>query len=210
MHSSGSGFPASADGHGAVAGQSWCARPGSPPAPTRAPGGDCSHPSPALLTAGPLHWAAGGTPTPRARCFAPTRFRVRPLPMVRAPCPLAADEQSDPPMMATHWSADDPTHLGGYQKLTRMCAATSRPPRPARGPTRDPRTPPFRLRYVHSPAAGDSAAEASTKADEAATARSPPAGDRAVDDVLAAKRARQVPSRPGSRLAMPHCQFHST
>ena len=86
-----------------------------------------------------------------------------------------------------------------------MCAATSRPPRPARGPTRDPRTPPFRLRYVHSPAAGNSAAEASTKADEAATARSPPAGDRAVDDVLAAKRARQVPSRPGSRLAMPHC-----
>ena len=35
---------------------------------------------------------------------------------------------------------------------------------------RAPRTPPFRLRYVHSPAAGDSAAEASTKAGEAATA----------------------------------------
>jgi len=78
-------------------------------------------------------------------------------------------------MMATHWSADDPTHLGGYEKLTRMCAATSRPPRPARGPMRDPRTPPFRLRYVHSPAAGDSAAEASTKADEAATADELPA-----------------------------------
>ena len=33
---------------------------------------------------------------------------------------------------ATHWSADNPTHLGGFHtKLTRMCAAaapTHRPP----------------------------------------------------------------------------------
>ena len=56
-----------------------------------------------------------------------------------------------------------------------MCAATARPPRPARGPTRDPRTPPSRLRYVHSPAAGDSAAVAKYVADEAATADELPA-----------------------------------
>ena len=113
-------------------------------------------------------------------------------------------------MTATHWSADNPTHLGGY--LADANVRSDRPPAPPRPrprprPLHDPLS---RLRYVHSPAAGDSAAEASTKADEAATARSPPAGDRAVDDVLAAKRARQVPSRPDSRRAMPHCQFHST
>ena len=56
-----------------------------------------------------------------------------------------------------------------------MCAATARPPRPARGPTRDPRSPPSRLRYVHSPAAGDSAAVAKYVADEAATADELPA-----------------------------------
>ena len=142
MHSSGSAFPASADGHGAVAGQSWCARPGSPPAPTRAPGGDCFHPSPALLTAGPLHWAAGGTPKSRARCFAPTRFRVRPLPMVRAPCPLAADEQSGPPMMATHWSAREPDPLGRVRKADANVRSdiTPAPPRP-RTDARPPHAP---------------------------------------------------------------------
>ena len=56
-----------------------------------------------------------------------------------------------------------------------MCAATARPPRPPAGPTRDPCTPLSRLRYVHSPAAGDRASEDSTTADEAATADELPA-----------------------------------
>ena len=115
MRSSGSGFPASADGHGAVAGQSWCARPGSPPAPTRAPGGDCARP---LLHCLRLRHCIGrqvgrqnlkrAAVPPHVSACGHSRWYARPF-------PLAADEQNDPPMMATHWSADDPTHLGGYQ-----------------------------------------------------------------------------------------------
>ena len=80
-----------------------------------------------------------------------------------------------------------------------MCAATSRPPRPARGPTRDPRTPPFRLRYVHSPAAGNSAAEASTKADEAATADELPVtldGSSDEDKPVSGVRLAASPGKP--------------
>ena len=80
-----------------------------------------------------------------------------------------------------------------------MCAATSRPPRPARGSTRDPRTPPFRLRYVHSPAAGNSAAEASTKADEAATADELPVtldGSSDEDKPVSGVRLAASPGKP--------------
>ena len=80
-----------------------------------------------------------------------------------------------------------------------MCAATSRPPRPARGPTRDPRTPPFRLRYVHSPAAGDSAAEASTTADETDTADELPAlldGSSDEDEPVSGVRIDASPGKP--------------
>ena len=90
--------------------------------------------------------------------------------------------------MATHWSANDPTHLGGY-KLTQMCAAAAPTHRPrpwpvARRPhARTPARPVLDLRTTRS-------------------AQSAPAGDRAVeasatDDVLTTKRARQVPSNPG-------------
>ena len=89
---------------------------------------------------------------------------------------------------ATHWSADNPTHLGGYQADANVRSGRANAS-PARGPTPDARPP-----HARTPRSR------STRA-----ARSLPAGDRAVDDVLAAKRARQVPSRPGSRLAMPHC-----
>ena len=58
---------------------------------------------------------ASSLPNPQAHCGAPTRFRVRPLPLVRAPCPLAADDKASPLMTATHLSADNPTHSGGYQ-----------------------------------------------------------------------------------------------
>ena len=88
--------------------------------------------------------------------------------------------------MATHWSANDPTHLGGY-KLTQMCAAAapthrSRPSPVARRPTPARPHAPFSfyaLRPICS-CAGDRAVEAS-----------------ATDDVLTAKRARQVLSHPG-------------
>ena len=110
----GSGFPASADRHGAVAGQSWCARPGSPPAPTRAPGGDCARPllhclrlRHCLRQVGRQNLKRAAAP-PHVSACGHSRWYAR-------PSPLAVDEQNDPPMMATHWSADDPTHLGGYQ-----------------------------------------------------------------------------------------------
>ena len=109
----GSGFPASADGHGVVAGQSWCARPGSPPAHCTAPGSDCARP---LLYCLRLRHCIGrqvgrqnlkrAAVPPHVSACGHSRWYAR-------PSPLAADEQSDPPMMATHWSADDPTHLGG-------------------------------------------------------------------------------------------------
>jgi len=42
----------------------------------------------AVVVDGPNGWGGlPGTPKPQARCGAPTRFRVRPLPMVRAPFP---------------------------------------------------------------------------------------------------------------------------
>ena len=63
-------------------------------------------------------------PSSALRC--PTCFQLRPLPMVRAPCPIAADE----PRRALDDDGDSlerpmnrPT-LGGY-KLTRMCAAAA-------------------------------------------------------------------------------------
>ena len=55
---------------------------------------------------------ASSLPNPQAHCGDPTRFRVRPLPLVRAPCPLAADDKASPLMTATHLSADNPTHSG--------------------------------------------------------------------------------------------------
>ena len=110
----GSGFPASADGHGVVAGQSWCARPGSPPAHCTAPGSDCARP---LLYCLRLRHCIGrqvgrqnlkrAAVPPHVSACGHSRWYAR-------PSPLAADEQNDPPMMATHWSADDDqTHLGG-------------------------------------------------------------------------------------------------
>ena len=109
-----------------MTGQIWCGRPGSRPAPIRAPGGARARPLLCCLPAAPLDRAAGGTQNPQARCGAVTHFHARSLPRVRAPCPIAADE----PRRALDDDGDSlerpmnrPT-LGGY-KLTRMCAAAA-------------------------------------------------------------------------------------
>ena len=145
----GSGSPASADEHSAVAGQSWCGRPDSPPMDpsehTAATAPD--HTSPSLLTAAaPLHRLGG-------RCSAKTSSALQcphtcpaaatpdVLPMVRAPCPIAADEPRRAlDDTATHWSADNPTHLGGYQADANVRSGRANAP-PARGPTPDPARP---------------------------------------------------------------------
>jgi len=148
----GSGSPASADEHSAVAGQSWCGRPDSPP--------PCAHPSTRrrprpttpLLHCLPrlrhcIDWAADAAQKPQARCGAPTRATCPAaatpdvLPMVRAPCPIAADEPRRAlDDTATHWSADNPTHLGGYQADANVRSGRANAP-PARGPTPDPARP---------------------------------------------------------------------
>jgi hypothetical protein len=85
-----------------------------------------------------IDWAADAAQKPQARCGAPTRAQLRPLPMVRAPCPIAADEPRRAlDDTATHWSADNPTHLGGYQAGANVRSGRANAP-PARGPTPDP------------------------------------------------------------------------
>ena len=61
--------------------------------------------------------------------------------MVRAPCPIAADEPRRAlDDTATHWSADNPTHLGGYQADANVRSGRANAS-PARGPTPEPRMP---------------------------------------------------------------------
>eukprot|EP00964_Phaeocystis_antarctica_P023190 scaffold12974_cov108-Phaeocystis_antarctica.AAC.1 len=99
-------FSPDADVHGETTGQKWCGRPGSRPAPIKAPGGARARPLLHCLPAAPLDRAAGGTQNPQARCGAATHFRARLPPRVRAPCPIAADSRAAPlTTTATHWSA---------------------------------------------------------------------------------------------------------
>ena len=104
--------------------QAWCPRPAAAATATIVA---CARFPRAGFTELPLLQNLSALRCPHSRWYA--RPAQSP-PMSRA-APLTT---------ATHWSADNPTHLGGYQADANVRSGRANAS-PARGPTPDPRTP---------------------------------------------------------------------
>ena len=130
--------------------------------PTRQP--PCAHPStrrrsrpaaPSLITGCAIALGGRWNAKTSSALQCPARFRGQSLLMVRAPCPIVADEQR----RALDDDGDslerrcDPTHIGRIQaeELTRMCAAAAPTPCPLVARRATPTRPALALRAPHDP-----------------------------------------------------------
>ena len=115
--------------------------------PTRQP--PCAHPStrrlprptaPSLLTGCAIGLGGRWNAKPSSALRCPTHFQLRPLPMVRAPCPIAADEPRRALDDGDSLERQLPDPIGWIQADANVRSGRANAP-PARGPTPDPRTP---------------------------------------------------------------------